>query len=163
MGTGRLLLARGSTVFNLSQAFQLPPSFLFWGLVFFLLGYAVYASLMAGLGALVPNLREATQATILVIFPLIIPIVLLSVLIQNPNSTLAVVLSLFPLTSPVTMMTRLAAGNVPLWQTVLSAVLLALTAVFIVRAVARMFRAQTILSGQTFSPKLFLSTLFAKS
>jgi ABC-2 type transport system permease protein len=162
VGTGRILLARGSTVFNLSQAFQLPPSFLFWGLIFFLLGYAVYASLMAGLGALVPNLREATQATILVIFPLIIPIVLLSVLIQEPNGTLAVVLSLFPLTAPVTMMTRLAAGNVPIWQTLLSAVLLAITAVFIVRSVARMFRAQTILSGQPFSRKLFISTLFGK-
>jgi ABC-2 type transport system permease protein len=163
VGTGRILLARSSTVFNLSQAFQLPPSFLLWGLVFFLLGYAVYASLMAGLGALVPNLREATQATILVIFPLIIPIMLLSVLINEPNSKLAVILSLFPLTAPVAMMTRLAAGSVPLWQTLLSAVLLALTAVFIVRAVARMFRAQTILSGQAFSPKLFFSTLFAKS
>ncbi|NJD60043.1 MAG: hypothetical protein C3F13_03515 [Anaerolineales bacterium] len=162
VGTGRILLARGATTFNLSQAFQLPPSFLFWGLVFFLLGYAVYASLMAGLGALVPNLREATQATILVIFPLIIPIVLLSVLIQEPNGTLAVFLSLFPLTAPVTMMTRLAAGTVPIWQTLLSAVLLAITAVLIVRSVARMFRAQTILSGQPFSRKLFISTLFGK-
>ncbi len=162
VGTGRLLLARSGTTFNLPIAFQLPPSFLFWGLIFFLLGYAVYASLMAGLGALVPNLREASQATIVVIFPLIIPIVLLSVLINDPNSTLAVILSLFPLTSPVAMMTRLSAGNVPLWQTTLSAVLLAVTAVMIVRSVARMFRAQTILSGQPFSRKLFFSTLFGR-
>ena len=34
------------------SAFQLPPSFLVWGLIFFLLGYAVYASLMAGLGGI---------------------------------------------------------------------------------------------------------------
>ena len=162
VGTGRILLARGGTTFNLPIAFQLPPSFLIWGVIFFLLGYAVYASLMAGLGALVPNLREATQATIIVIFPLIIPIVLLSVLIQNPNSLVAVILSLFPLTAPVAMMTRLSAGSVPLWQTVLSAVLLAITAVVIVRSVARMFRAQTILSGQPFSRKLFFSALFGQ-
>ncbi len=163
VGTGRLLLARSGTTFNLPLAFQLPPSFLVWGLIFFLLGYAVYASLMAGLGALVPNLREATQATIVVIFPLIIPIFLLSVLIQEPNSLLAVLLSLFPLTSPVAMMTRLAAVAVPLWQTTLAAVLLAITAVVIVRSVARMFRAQTILSGQPFSRKLFFSALFGKA
>ena len=162
VGTGRILLARSGTTFNLPIAFQLPPSFLIWGLIFFVLGYAVYASLMAGLGALVPNLREASQATILVIFPLIIPIVLLSVLINDPNGTLAVILSLFPLTSPVTMMTRLSAGNVPLWQTTLSAILLAVTAVMIVRSVARMFRAQTILSGQPFSRKLFFSALFGR-
>jgi ABC-2 type transport system permease protein len=163
VGTGRLLLARSGTTFNLPIAFQLPPSFLIWALIFFLLGYAVYASLMAGLGALVPNLREASQATIVVIFPLIIPIFLLSILINDPQGLLSTILSLFPLTSPVAMMTRLSAGNVPIWQTLLSAALLAVTAVLVVRSVARMFRAQTILSGQPFSRKVFFNTLFGKS
>jgi len=163
VGTGRILLARSGTTFNLPIAFQLPTSFLLWGLLFFLLGYAVYASLMAGLGALVPNLREASQATILVIFPLIIPMVLNSILINEPDSLISVFLSLFPLTSPVAMMTRLAAGGVPLWQILLAAVLLAGTAVFVVRAVANMFRAQTILSGQPFSRKLFFSALFGRA
>jgi ABC-2 type transport system permease protein len=163
VGTGRILLAQSGMIFNLSSAFQLPTSFLVWGVVFFLLGYAVYASLMAGLGALVPNLREASQATILVIFPLIIPIFLLSVLINDPNGMLAIILSLFPFTSPVTMMLRLSAGTVPLWQTLLSALLLVVTAMLVVRAVARMFRAQTILSGQTFSRKLFFDALLGRT
>ncbi len=163
VGTGRILLARGATTFSLPAAFQLPASFLIWGIIFFLLGYAVYASLMAGLGALVPNLREASQATIVVIFPLIVPIFLLSVLIEEPNSVLATILSIFPLTAPVAMMTRLSAGVVPFWQTLLAAVLLALTAMFVVRAVARMFHAQTILSGQPFSRKLFFTALFGRS
>jgi ABC-2 type transport system permease protein len=163
VGTGRLLLAMAGTTFNLPIAFQLPPSFLIWGVIFFLLGYSVYASLMAGLGALVPNLREASQATLLVIFPLIIPIFLLSILINDPHGWLATILSLFPLTSPVAMMTRLSAGSVPLWQTLLAAVLLALTAVLVVRAVARMFRAQTILSGQPFSRKVFFDALLGRS
>jgi ABC-2 type transport system permease protein len=163
VGTGRLLLARSGTTFNLPIAFQLPASFLIWGVIFFLLGYAVYASLMAGLGALVPNLREASQATILVIFPLIIPVVLLSILINDPHGLLATILSLFPLTSPVAMMTRLAAGGVPFWQTLLAAALLAVTALLVVRSVARMFRAQTILSGQPFSRKVFFNALFGRS
>ena len=163
VGTGRILLARSGTTFNLPISFQLPTSFLIWGVIFFVLGYAVYASLMAGLGAMVPNLREASQATIVVIFPLIIPIALISILINEPDSLLAVILSIFPLTSPVAMMTRLSAGGVPFWQTLLAAILLAVTAVFVVRAVATMFRAQTILSGQPFSRKLFINTLFGKA
>ncbi len=163
IGTGRILLAQSGTTFNLSTAFQLPASFLAWGLIFFILGYAVYASLMAGLGALVPNMREASQATILVIFPLIIPIFLLSILINDSNGMLAVILSLIPFTSPVTMMLRLSAGNVPIWQTLLSAALLAGTAVLIVRAVARMFHAQSLLSGQPFSRKLFVDTLLGRA
>ena len=162
VGTGRILLARSGTTFNLPIAFQLPASFLIWGVIFFVLGYAVYASLMAGLGALVPNLREASQATIVVIFPLIIPIFLISILINEPHSMLSVILSLFPLTSPVAMITRLAAGGVPFWQTLLAAALLAVTAVIVVRAVARMFRAQTILSGQPFSRKVFFNTLLGR-
>jgi ABC-2 type transport system permease protein len=122
IGTGRILLAKSASTFNLSAAFQLPTSFLVWGLIFFLLGYAVYASLMAGLGALVPNLREASQATLVVVFPLIIPIFLINVLIEEPHSSISTILSVFPFTSPVAMMTRLAAGGVPLWQTVLSAI-----------------------------------------
>jgi ABC-2 type transport system permease protein len=163
VGTGRILLARSGATFNLPIAFQLPASFLIWGLVFFLLGYAVYASLMAGLGALVPNLREASQATILVIFPLIIPLFFNSVFINEPHSVLAIILSLIPFTSPVVMMTRLAAGNVPLWQTLLAVVLLAATAMLVVRAVAHMFHAQTILSGQPFSRKLFFNTLLGRA
>jgi ABC-2 type transport system permease protein len=163
VGTGRVLLALSGTTFNLPIAFQLPASFLIWGIIFFLLGYAVYASLMAGLGALVPNLREASQATIMVIFPLIIPIFLLSILIEEPHGLLATILSIFPLTAPVTMMTRLAAGDVPFWQTLLAAVLLAGTAMLVIRAVARMFHAQTILSGQPFSRKVFFTALLGKS
>lgn len=163
VGTGRILLARAGVTFNLPVAFQLPASFLVWGVIFFLLGYAVYASLMAGLGALVPNLREATQATILVIFPLIIPIFLINVLIEEPHSLVSTIMSIFPFTAPVAMMTRLAAGDVPFWQPVLSAALLAVTAMLVIRAVARMFHAQTILSGQSFSRKLFFNALLGKS
>ena len=54
----------GGRTFDLPPGFELPPSILVWGVVFFLLGYAVYASLMAALGALVPNLKEGSQATI---------------------------------------------------------------------------------------------------
>ena len=151
LGTGYILLRLGGRTFSLPQAFQLPLSFLMWGLVFFILGYAVYASLMASLGALVPNLREASQATFVVILPLIIPLMLIGVLIEAPNGALATGLSLFPLTSPVVMMTRLATTRVPLWQLLLSAGLLVITVVLLVRTVAGMFRAQVLLSGQPFS------------
>jgi ABC-2 type transport system permease protein len=70
---------------------------------------------------------------------------------------------LFPLTSPVAMMTRLSAGGVPFWQTLLAAVLLVITAVLVVRAVARMFHAQSLLSGQSFNRKMFFNALLGKS
>lgn len=152
-------LRAGRSAAIIPPGFELPASFLAWGLVYFLLGYAVYASLMAAVGALVPNLRESTQATFVIILPMLVPLMLMSLIINNPDGLLAVAFSLFPLTSPITMITRLAAGSVPLWQLLLSTVLLALTAVYINRLVARLFRAQVLLSGQPFQLRSLLAAL----
>jgi ABC-2 type transport system permease protein len=152
-GAGLMLLRISGRSLNLPPGFQLPVSILGWGAIFFLLGYAVYASIMAGIGALVPNLREASQATTVVILPMIIPLLLIGPIIENPNGTLAVALSLFPLTAPVTMMTRLASGNVPVIQPIVSIVILLATSFIAIRMVAGLFRAQVLLSGQSFNLK----------
>jgi ABC-2 type transport system permease protein len=163
VGTGRVILAASGETFSLPAVFQLPTSFMVWALIFFILGYTLYASLMAGLGALVPNMREASQATILVVFPLIIPMFLINLLIEAPHGLPSVIMSIFPLTAPVAMMARLAAGGVPFWQPVLAALLLAFTAMLVLRAVAGMFRAQALLSGQQFSLKLYFNALLGKA
>ncbi len=161
-GAGLLLLRFGGSNLNVPLAFQLPASFLVWGAVFFLLGYALYGSLMAGLGALVPNMREATQATTVIIIPLVLPLLLINNLINDPNGSLSVILSIFPLTSPVTMMTRLSAAHIPFWQPALAVGLLVLTVYIIIRAVAGMFRAQNLLSGQPFKLKFYFKELFGR-
>jgi ABC-2 type transport system permease protein len=159
-GTTLILLNLSGRTFNLPSNIHLPASFLLWGLIFFVLGYAVYASLMAGLGALAPNLREASQATFIITLPLMLPLFLSStVFMQAPNGGIAIFLSLFPLSAPVAMMARLSAGGVVWWQPLLAVVLLAGTAVLIVRLVAGMFRAQALLSGQAFNLKAYLRAL----
>ena len=147
---GYAMLQYSGQTFNLGASFQLPVSILAWGVIFFLLGYGIYASLMAGLGALVPNLREASQATTILMIPMIVPLMLVSAIISKPNGLLSVILSLFPLTGPVTMMARLAAGTVPIWQLILAVILFAAAAGLIMRASAALFRAQNLLSGQNF-------------
>jgi ABC-2 type transport system permease protein len=163
LGTSYLLFNKRGQVFQLVAHINIPLSFLVWGIVFFLLGYAVYASLMAGVGAMAPNLREASQATIIVIIPLMIPLFFAStVFAEDPNGMLATVLSIFPLTAPVAMMSRLASGGVAWWHPWLAALLLAGTAVFVVRAVAGMFRAQSLLAEQGFNTKMYIKALFGK-
>lgn len=162
-GTGYALLRLSGRTFDLPAAFNLPPSILGWGVVFFLCGYALYASLMAGIGALVPNLREASQMTTLVILPLVIPLMLITLIVNDPNGTLAVILSLVPLTAPVTVMMRMAATQVPVWQTLTAALLVFASALLVIRSVAGLFRAQNLLSGQAFSIKLFFKALAGKA
>ncbi len=161
-GTGFTVLRLSGAQFNLAPALQLPPTILLWGVIFFLLGYVVYASLMAGLGALVPNLREASQATFVIILPMILPLLFISLLIEDPGGSLATALSMFPLTAPVAMMTRLATGTVPTWQPVGSALLMAFTAVLVLRLVTQMFEAQVILSGQAFRLRTYFAALLGR-
>jgi ABC-2 type transport system permease protein len=116
-------------------------------IVYFNLGYFTYAALMAGLGALMPGTREAAQYTFFIILPLIIPLYIITSLVLEPNGPLAVVLSLIPFTSPVVMVIRVTATDVPFFQIALGAVLLAITAVLVMILVARLFRAQSLLSG----------------
>ncbi len=162
VGTGSLLLKFSGQTMNIPAGFELPPSFLAWGVVFFILGYAVNASLMAGMGALMPNMKESSQATFIVIAPMLIPMFLITVLIEDPHGALSLGLSLFPLTSPIAMMTRISAGGVPLWQLLLACALLGATVVIVVRMVARMFHAQTLLSGQAFSSKRYFKALLGR-
>jgi len=161
-GAGILVLRAVGEPLNLPAAFQLPVSILAWGVVYFVLGYALYASLMAGVGAMVPNLREASQATTVMVIPMIIPLLLINALINQSNGPLSVIVSLFPLTAPVAMMTRLGAGTVPLWQLLLSVTLLLLTAVLVLRVVASLFRSQVLLSGQPFQLKRFLAAFVGR-
>jgi ABC-2 type transport system permease protein len=160
---GYILLKVSGRTFDAAASFALEPSVIAWGLVFFIGGYTIYAAIMAGAGALAPNTREASQVTFIIIIPLVIPLGLMSLLIEKPYSALAVGLSMFPLTSPVAMMTRLTSSVVPVWQLLLSIALMIVAAYLIILLVARLFRAQTLLSGQEFNPKVFFKALAGKA
>ncbi len=163
LGSALLIMRFGGNTLNIPSNLQIPLSLLYWSIIYFLLGYGLYGSLMAGIGAMVPNLREASQATFIVIVPIIIPLFLISSTITNPNGLAAVIISMIPLTAPVGMMTRLAAGGIPLWQPIVSAILLLGTVILIIRGVAKLFQTQTLLTGQKFSTKAFVKGLFSKA
>jgi ABC-2 type transport system permease protein len=165
VGTAYLMINLGGTTLALPEGFSIPASILFWGVVFYLLGYAVYGSLMAGVGALTPRLKEAGQASFVILSPLLIGYIvgLLAPMAGDTEAVLPVVLSIVPLTAPVLMMMRLTDGSVPLWQLLLSAALMLGTAYLIIRAVAAMFHAQNLLSGQPFSPRRFFRALLGRA
>lgn len=151
--------------FDLSEAAKIPISILVWSVVFFVLGFALYGSLMAGFGALVPKIKEANHASYIAMIPLFVGygVGILAPLADSANAWLPVGLSMFPLTAPVVMMMRLTTGEVPIWQLLVSVGVLAATAYVTVRAVAAMFRAQHLLSGQSFSMRRLFRVLFERA
>ena len=161
--SGYLALGGGATVLNIPPGFSIPSSVVFWTIAYFIMGYALYASLMAGAGALVPNLKEISAATWVVASPLFLGYFISILLIDAPHGTVATVISLFPLTAPIGMVMRLTVGGIPTWQLLVSAGLLALTALLAIRTAARMFRVQDLLSGDAFTPRRFFKALFGKA
>lgn len=153
------LMNLSGQTFALPAEFHLSPTLVAWAVAFYVLGYLVYAALMAGIGALVPNLREASQATVVIMIPMMAPFFLINALLAEPNGGLATFFSLFPFTASMTMMLRLASGQVPLWQLLLALALLALTALLVIRVVAGLFRAQNLLSGQPFNLRRLVAAL----
>ena len=162
IGTGYALLRLGGRSIQMPFEYQLQPNFIVWAFIFFILGYALYASLMASIGALASNLREASQLAFVLLLPMMIPLLTITVFIRYPNGVLAIGLSLFPLTAPVTMLTRLATVDVPPWQVILSLSLIIMTTFLILRLVARMFRAQVLLSGQPLNIQRLITALVAR-
>jgi ABC-2 type transport system permease protein len=155
----------GGSTLSLPEGFRFPVEIVAWSLVFFIGGFSLYASLMAGAGALVPKMKEAGIANFIALFPLFFGYVfgIMAPLAEATGSTLLLFLSIFPLTSPVVMIMRLTDGFVPLWQMLLSVGLLFVTAYGAFQMVAAMFHAQNLLSGQPFSVKRYLLALAGRT
>jgi ABC-2 type transport system permease protein len=148
-----IMLKVGGTTLNLPENFSIPTTVLFWWLVLFLLGYAITACLMGGIGALVPDTKAASQGSWIVLLPFMVGYFFAVTPLgqQDPHGIVSTLLSIFPLTAPVVMIMRVTIGSVPIWQLLLTVLLMVGTVLLIIRSVARMFRAQTLLSGQPFS------------
>jgi ABC-2 type transport system permease protein len=153
----------GGRPLKIPTGFTVPTQLLVWSFVYGLLGYAMYGAQMAGLGALAPDIKDVRGASLIILSPLIVVYMFAVGIFVAPEGPLALVMSLFPLTSPVGMIARMTQMTVPLWQLVLAAVLQALAAILIVRTVARLFRAQHLLSGQPFSVKRFFGALLGRA
>ena len=159
---GTILFLAKLTNFTLDLPFKLeiPTSVFTLGMPFFLLGFMLYGSLMAGVGAMVSNTREAGQISMIINMPLILAYLSINQLIANPKSAISLFLSLFPFTSTLVMPTRLAIGGiVPVWQIIVAILLLVVTLILIVRGVSNLFSSQNLLSGQKFNLMTFFNTL----
>jgi ABC-2 type transport system permease protein len=102
--------------------------------------YVMIAALMTAAGATVAEGQDAQQVAGLFSLPVIAPVWLGALIIQNPNSPLAIGLSLFPFTALTTFAMRIMSVPIPLWQIAVSAMLLTLSAGGAVWLAARIFR-----------------------
>jgi ABC-2 type transport system permease protein len=116
--------------------------------VFFLLGYALYATLFAAVGAMCNSEQDAQQLQLLIILPLIIPILANMYIAQNPDSSISIALSLIPFFAPMVMFIRIHILTPPAWQIAASIGLLMVTIGLAVHLAARIFRVGMLMYGK---------------
>ncbi len=116
--------------------------------VFFILGYLLFASLMAGTGVIGNTVQESSQLSAIWTMTSMIPMLLFGPLSTEPNSLLARGLSYFPLTAPVAMLLRIGAAEVPVTDILVSVVMLILGIYLAVKGAAKMFRASSLMYGK---------------
>lgn len=117
-------------------------------IIYFIGGYFLYSSFYAAIGAAVDSETDSQQFLLPIILPLILGVYIgFFTVINDPHGTVATVFSIVPLTSPIVMLMRIPFG-VPIWQLILSVVLLYGTFIFVVWFAAKIYRVGILMYGK---------------
>jgi ABC-2 type transport system permease protein len=127
---------------------RIPVAQLIFFVVFFVLGYFLYATLYAMVGAIVSSEEDGQQVQLPVTMTLVIPMLMLSMVMRNPNGTVSTILSMIPIFSPVLMFLRIGLQMPPWWQIALSIALLIMTILGLVWVAAKIYRVGVLMYGK---------------
>jgi ABC-2 type transport system permease protein len=116
VGLGAYFAERGAAV----AIPQVPVGVYAYVVLFFLMGYFIYATLYALVGSMVTTAQEGGQLALPIILLLVVGFYLAFPVIRSPNSNFAVWVSLVPFFAPITMLIRIVSQEPPLWQIALS-------------------------------------------
>ena len=117
-------------------------------LAFFVLGYLFYSAMYAAVGAMVSNEQDSQQAQMPVTFLLVIGIIAIMAVTNNPRGDTASVMTMVPFWSPMLMPLRYFLGGATLGQVGLSLGILALSTVVVARAAAKIYRVGILMYGK---------------
>jgi ABC-2 type transport system permease protein len=117
-------------------------------LLYFILGFLFYSALSAGLGAAMSTEQDMNQFQMIIMLPLIASFTLFSYVLASPSSPLSVGLSLFPPCTPLIMCLRMGIQMPPLWQLILSIVLMIVAIYVVVWIASRIYRIGILMYGK---------------
>ncbi len=137
-----------------ASLFDIPPELLGYMLVFFVLGFFVYAFLYGAVGSTASKLEDINTSVmpITMLFILGFMVVVIGMSSGTVDSALMTVCSFVPFTSPMAMFTRIAMSTVPVWQIGVSIGILIVSVVGVGILAAKIYRVGVLLYGT--SPKL---------
>ncbi|AKB13520.1 ABC-2 type transport system permease protein [Methanosarcina thermophila] len=150
VGLLQILIWLAAIVFGSGYALpvNIEPFTLLLALIYFVLGFIFFASLMAGIGAITSSLQESQQVAGILTFTAATPLIFMQPLLTSPDSPFSVFLSLFPLTSPVAMLARMGVTAVPIYQILASILILFVSVHGVILLSSRLFRVYLLMYGK---------------
>ncbi|MHB8838148.1 MAG: ABC transporter permease [Gemmatimonadaceae bacterium] len=127
---------------------QVPPMLVVALVLFFILGYGLYAALFAAVGAMCSSQEDANQAAQPVVMLLVFSIIFAQPVMLNPTSRLAEVVSWIPFSAPVIMPMRMSAIQVPWYELAATLTGVALTCALSIWVSARIYRVGLLMYGK---------------
>ena len=138
----------------IDSIFNIPPELFGYMLVFFILGFLIYAFMFGAVGSTASKLEDINTSVmpITLLFIIAFIVVVTSMSSGNIDNTLMTVCSYIPFTSPMAMFTRICMSTVPLYEILISIAILIGSTVGIGVISAKIYRVGVLLYGTT--PKL---------
>ena len=143
-----LLRLASSTFGGFLSTIQLPANFLILGIVYFILGYLLFAALSAGIGAISPSAREGQPLSLIYTLTAFVPLWFSSLLFIFPNSPIWVVLTIFPITAPISVMLRLGVTGITAWELATSLAVMVLSIILVMFLAIKAFRIYLLMYGK---------------
>ncbi len=126
---------------------SIPVSLMVFFVVFFVLGFLLYGTLFAAIGAAFDTDQDAQQFGAMVNMLLVVPIVLMILIVNQPDGTMSIAMSLIPFFSPIIMFLRMTLTAVPPVQVAASVGLLVAAILAVSWIAAKIYRVGILMSG----------------
>ena len=143
-----LLNLASSTIGGFFSTIQLPANFLVLGIVYFILGYLLFAALSAGVGAISSSARDGQPLTMIYAMLVFVPLWFASLLFIFPHSPIWTVLTIFPLTAPIEVMLRLGVAGITAWELAASLAVMVLSIIGALLLSVKAFRVYLLMYGK---------------
>ena len=126
----------------------ISPLMIFYFLIFFLLGFFIYASIFALIGSMVTTVQEGGQFAFPPIMLMLIGFYFSFAVVRDPNSSLSFWVSIAPFFAPITMPVRILSETPPFWQIGLSFFINAVTIAGLIWLASRVYRIGMLMYGK---------------
>lgn len=127
---------------------QLSPVMMISFVLYFLLGYLLYSTMYATIGAITTTEQEGQQLQFLIVMPLVLSVFMLMPVLRTPDSAMVVWLSMIPFFAPIVMYARIVIQTPPIWQIGISLSLMVATIAGLVVLCARIYRVGVLIYGK---------------